>query len=174
MHADRLLVSGFDQIKWDTATVAGGLSPHYCAAHFAFPFRVLRCFTGNSHLLSPANTSILIVALPRPRSITSLSLTHIPLLHTSNKQACVSTHNLSTHRLCVTTRNVPGRPNQTDSALQSPQGTAVWSWLLSPALLLSARMRRRMVDTRSCMSPRSLHCILFQSNPANMDTVAVR
>ena len=119
-------------------------------------------------------TSILIVALPRPRSITSLSLTHIPLLHTSNKQACVSTHNLSTHRLCVTTRNVPGRPNQTDSALQSPQGTAVWSWLLSPALLLSARMRRRMVDTRSCMSPRSLHCILFQSNPANMDTVAVR
>ena len=119
-------------------------------------------------------TSILIVALPRPRSITSLSHTHIPLLHTSNKQACVSTPSLYTHRLCVTTRKVPGQPNQTDSALQSPQGTAVWSWLLLLALPLSARMRRRMVDTRSCMSPRTLHCILSQSNPANMDTVAVR
>ena len=129
LDADRLhLVSGFDQIKWDTAPVAGRLSPHR-AAHIAFQFRVLRCFIGNSHLLGLAKLhtySHPSTSTSNPRSITSLHHAH-PTSHifTINQQTCVSTPSLSTHKLCVTTRTVPGRPNRTDSALQSPQGTAV-------------------------------------------------
>jgi hypothetical protein len=175
LHADRLrLVSGFDQIKWDTATVAGGLSPH-CAAHFAFPFRVLRCFTGNSHLLGPANPHTYSHASTSTSKRSLLSLTHIPPIHTTNEQTRMRFH---TQPLYAQTMRYYAQ--STRAAKSDRLGAAVTAGycclVLAPfagAALVSKNAKKDGRYAKLYVSYIPAFN-LSQCSPANMDTVAVR